>query len=259
MTSRRGPTKPIFLIGSPKSGKTTMAKYFSQHPDVVYCAEQGSLWDPLQYHEPDADHCWTAERATPSEVQRIVDAFQAICRRHGVSRFVNDHARNSVRIGYLRRIFPDALFLHVVHDPRRVVLAILSKAVRDPWRQAVPMLGYCKPPEWRTMVSDDVVAQTARQWVGIVTYVRQWQAELGDALLEAHFDQFCQNPRRELTRAYEWAGLPILGNVLERLPARVIPRGDLLPEHLPPVCRATIETVTGPLLRQLGYNGERYS
>ena len=100
--------EPIFLVGSPRSGTTLTVNLFGTHPDVANWSEGGRLWDPIHYHDPEADHHWTAEDATPGQIRRLHRWCEWYRQSHGKARFVNKHPRNSVRIDYLRRVFPDA-------------------------------------------------------------------------------------------------------------------------------------------------------
>ena len=172
---------PIFLVGAPRSGTSLAVELFATHPDVANWSEAGRLWDPVHYRDPEADHHWPAERATQAEIARLHRFCEWYRASRGRTRFVNKHPRNSVRIDYLRRVFPDARFVHVVRDGRAVVGSMLAQMRARSRRAEQPMGGFRRPPGWRSLLRDDLVEQTALQWKAIVRHVRQRAASSATA------------------------------------------------------------------------------
>ena len=103
---------PIFVIGSPRSGTTISVRLFGTHPDIANWSEAGRVWDPFSYDDPDADHCWGADRYTSKDARRIHARFECFRQMHKKERFVNKHPRNSVRIDYILKIFPDFIIYY---------------------------------------------------------------------------------------------------------------------------------------------------
>jgi Sulfotransferase family len=243
---------PIFLVGSPRSGTTLTVTLFATHPDVANWSEAGRLWDPIHYHDPEAEHHWSAEDATPGRIRRLHRWCEWYRQSHGKARFVNKHPRNSMRIAYLRRAFPDARFIHVIRDGRAVVSSILAQIGRRERRQKRPMGGFAKPPGWRALLRDDLAEQTALQWQAIVRHVREQREELGDAYTEVRYETLCAQPRETYRTLFAFAGLTndaaALAGIPEQLDVSEGWRERLTPEQL-----ATIEKAAGDLLRELGY------
>jgi hypothetical protein len=244
--------EPIFLVGSPRSGTTLAVNLFATHPDVANWSEGGRLWDPIHYHDPEADHHWGAEQATPARIRRLHRWCEWYRQSHGKARFVNKHPRNSMRIGYLRRAFPDARFVHVIRDGRAVVSSILAQVGRRERRQKRPMGGFAKPPGWRALLRDDLAEQSALQWQAIVRHVREQAAALGPAYTEVRYEALCASPRDTYRGLFRFAGLraddAALAGIPERLEESESWRTRLAPDQL-----AAIEKAAGDLLRELGY------
>jgi hypothetical protein len=237
---------PIFLVGSPRSGTSLTVDLFATHPDVANWSEAGRLWDPIDYRNPEADHHWTAERATPGQIARLHRWCEWYRVSHGKARFVNKHPRNSVRIEYLRRAFPDARFIHVIRDGRAVVSSIVEQIRRRPRRAQQPLGGFCRPPGWRALLRDDLVEQTALQWQAIVRHVRERGRELGPAAYrEVRYEELCARPRETLRGLFAFADLPAGDAALAGIPAAPLAASEGWRERLGPEGVATAEKWAG--------------
>ena len=246
---------PIFLVGSPRSGTTLAVNLFATHPDVANWSEAGHLWDPIDYRNDEADHHFTAERATPAQIARLQRWCEWYRQSHGKTRFVNKHPRNSVRIDYLRRVFPDARFIHVIRDGRAVVSSMVTQIRSRARRQKQPMGGFCRPPGWRALLRDDLVEQTALQWQAIVRHVRGCRATLGADYREVRYEELCAQPREVSRALFEFSGLAAGEAQLAGVPERPLERSDGWRERLTAPEIATVEKAAGDLLAELGYRG----
>ena len=176
-------------------------------------------------------------------------------RSHGKARFVNKHPRNSVRIDYLRRVFPDARFIHVIRDGRAVVSSIVAQIRGRARRAKQPMGGFCRPPGWRALLRDDLVEQTALQWQAIVRHVRGRRRSarprlprgpLRGALRAAArgLSRACSSSRGSRPSEAQLAGIP------ER-PARARATAGASGSRAQEI--ASVEKTAGDLLAELGY------
>ena len=244
---------PIFVVGSPRSGTSLAVDLFATHPDVANWSEGGRLWDPIDYRSDEADHHWPAERATAAEIARLHRWCEWYRRAHGKARFVNKHPRNSVRIDYLRRVFPDARFIHVIRDGRAVVSSIVTQIRSRPRRARQPLGGFCRPPGWRALLRDDLVEQTALQWQAIVRHVRERGRDLGPDYREVRYEDLCARPREIYRGLYEFAGLAAGEAQLAGIPSRPLEPSEGWRERLTAQEIATVEKTAGDLLAELGY------
>ena len=244
---------PIFVVGSPRSGTSLAVDMFATHPDVANWSEAGRLWDPIDYHNDEADHHWPAELATPARSARLHRWCEWYRRSHGKARFVNKHPRNSVRMDYLRRIFPDAHFIHVIRDGRAVVSSIVAQIRSRPRRAKQPLGGFCRPPGWREMRRDDVIEQTALQWQAIVRHVRERGRSLGPDYREVRYEELCARPRETYRGLFEFAGLRTGEAELAGIPQGPLEAREGWRERLGAQELATVEKTAGDLLAELGY------
>lgn len=244
--------RPIFMIGCPRSGTGLALRMFARHPDVANLSEAGDLWDPRRYNDPEADHLWTANDVTPEDTKRMHSRFEFWRALHGAPRFINKHPRNSVRIEYLRAMFPDAVFIHVIRDGRAVVNSILNRIERETHRKRLPFWNFCKPPEWRELLRDDPTEQAALQWREILRYVFGKRAELASAYHQFRYEDLCVRPREVIGAAWRFAGLPAEAE-LSLLPEALEDRGFKWRQDLSAKQVELIDGIQRDLLLELGY------
>lgn len=173
-TQRVKVDRPIFVIGVGRSGSTIFHKMFSEHPDVVWVSdlcdrypEKPALSRALQHmidwplvngplrrhYEPGEcyrfwnHHCngfaqpcrdLLASDVTELNRRRIPPAMAELftSRRQRLLHKITGWPR----IGFLRELFPDALFIHIYRDGRAVANSLLEV---DFWK------GWCGPERWR--------------------------------------------------------------------------------------------------------------
>ena len=120
---------PVFIVGCGRSGTTAFGSGVGRHPDLTYLNEPRRIWAI----DPRTD-VWTADArdrgvldlyehdATDDVRERLHPAFGA--RLRPGTRMVEKTPINSFRIGYLRALFPDASFVHLVRNGLDVAASI---------------------------------------------------------------------------------------------------------------------------------------
>lgn len=245
--------RPIFMIGCPRSGTSIAVQIFARHPHVANRTEAGMVWDPEHFFDPEADHRWEAGRATEEEIRRLHTRFEYYRQRENKARLINKHPRNSVRIGYIRKVFPDAHFIHVIRDGRAVANSIVNRTRRERERHGIPYGNFCKPPQWREFLRDDPWEQAALQWREIVRYVLDWQEALGDQYHEFQYKEMCARPQEVFAAAFESAGLPVSDEILRNVPETLTNMNYKYREQLAPEQIRAITRLQANLLKELGY------
>ncbi len=245
--------RPIFMIGCPRSGTTVSVGIFAKHPDVVNKSEAGRIWDPQGYYDPKADHQWTADEVTEENAERLHAYFEFIRRRSGKARLINKHPRSSVRIEFLEKIFPDALYIHAIRDGRAVAHSIASRIGREEWRHPIPFGNFCKPPEWERFRREDPIEQAALQWREITQYILDRKESLGERYIEFTYEGLCENPRDTMSELFNFCGLSANAAVLDAIPEKLQNFNSKYKDDLTEEQIATMENVQRELLEQLGY------
>lgn len=165
--------KPIFIVGSGRSGTTILYEILAWHKDLSWISNYSNRYYPHyaasifmcnlyrsniakkimgdRFPKPLEgyrlwDWCHPVENSPNDQPLTEADVTTGIalrCRKmltdhlrfSGKKRFLNKNTRNSRRIRYLNTIFPDAKFIHIIRDGTPVVASSLInlKFWKNPW------------------------------------------------------------------------------------------------------------------------------
>lgn len=117
--------RTAFIIGAPRSGTTILGKMLDIHPDIRQWVEPYFVWDRYFRGAPD-DHR-TAQDGTPDVCNRIYNDFFTYWKKQKESIIIDKSPRNSLKIGLILKIFPQARFIHILRDGRDVILSIFKR------------------------------------------------------------------------------------------------------------------------------------
>ncbi len=136
------PEKPAFVIGCGRSGTTILGKSLQQHPQICYLNEQRHLWYSC-YPETDISTKYrdqrngrlfmTAADTRDDATLKLHSLFKLQCIKYHAPQLVDKLPVNSLRISFIKAIFPDARFIHIVRDGREVARSITKKLDRGSW------------------------------------------------------------------------------------------------------------------------------
>lgn len=130
--------RPIFIIGSPRSGTTALAWSLAQHSQLWTSEESDILFDLLGWGH--VDKAFQAARGRPGEVDWLVvngverseflgylglGLNALVSSRSGGKRWIDQTPRNTLFLDVVMDLFPGAYFLHILRDGRRVVHSML--------------------------------------------------------------------------------------------------------------------------------------
>jgi hypothetical protein len=168
---------------------------------------------------------------------------------------VNKHPQNSLRLGYLKAIFPDALFIHVIRDGRAVVHSTLVKWRVERFRQRYPFGLFPKPPAWREYRELPLLAQFAHQWQDIVAYVRNSADcfSTSDAYLEVTYEGLCSAPHETFRKVDLFLRLDPEGRDYHAIPHHLTARNRGWKSGLDSTQVALVESMVSDTLLELGY------
>ena len=116
--------KPIFILGTGRSGTTILGIVLSMHREVGYLNEPKAIWHVIHPHEDiignysrgDAKYRLAAEDATDDMRQRATQMFGAYLTATRSKRIVDKYPELIFRVDFVRALFPDARFIFLVRN-----------------------------------------------------------------------------------------------------------------------------------------------
>jgi len=155
--------RPIFIVGSGRSGTTLLFRLLQGHPSLAWISRLTDRFPALPFlsafsripalrqwrpFQPSTDairayaHCGltddmlrrkgaslTAQDADPASTERLRRMVASHAQWMGRDRFVNKSTMNTMRVGLLLHAFPDARFVHIVRNG----YAVTNSLVRVAW------------------------------------------------------------------------------------------------------------------------------
>ena len=118
----------VFIVGSERSGTTILGEILNLHPDISQWYEPYFVWD--KYFRNKSHDERTEEDATPEIIKQIYKDFEIFRKKNKCPVIVDKSPRNSLKIPFIQKIFPNARFIHLLRDGRDVTLSINKEWIR---------------------------------------------------------------------------------------------------------------------------------
>jgi len=137
--------KPIVVVGAGRSGMNFLGDTIAQHGSLAVATEPRLIW---KYGNDNKSDALRPEDAHPKAIAHIRSQFAAHVRQQGKSRLIDVTPGNSLRLGFVERVFPDCQFVHFIRDGVDNVLsmrrfyAVFARTIRpekDPVRDSFMM------------------------------------------------------------------------------------------------------------------------
>jgi len=226
--------KPIFMLGVPHSGTSVLAETFRLHPDIAMWTEAPEVWEPYWSEVVDNEYNRLVPRYAKDvetmDVLRIKDAFGRYVKSQNKTRLLNKNPRNTVRVEFLRKIFPDAKIIHIFRDGRDVVNSLTRN------------------------VPDRMIEEICELWTNSIREFKNQSKNIPSPdLYEIKYEEFCERPNEILIEAYDKCELSINDVITGRLPTKLHNFNgkwkNEINENYHEVMRKKIE----PMMIELGY------
>ena len=184
--------RPIFVLGSGRSGTTILGTVLSFHRDVAFLNEPKALWHSVCPYE-DLIGNFTTRRAQYrlSETDATSAVKQDIRRLYGVhlalssaTRVVDKYPELTFRTAFLRALFPDARFLILVRngwDTAASIAAWSTAHARTDGASTVDWWGV-NDRKWRVLVDEIISSDPA--FADMLQQIRRLDRQTDMAVVE---------------------------------------------------------------------------
>ena len=194
--------KPIFIVGFPHSGTSVLTSIFIEHPDLANWTEASEVWESFWEEGLDEDFDKLVPKyekdVDPIDSLRIKDAFYRFLNSQKKKRFVNKNPRNTVRILYIKKMFPDAKIIHIYRDGREVVNSVTRN------------------------MDNSMIGKICERWVKTIDEIKKQQSKVSKLdFFEIKYEEFCEKPRYIIEKAFQICELKINESQKERIPSKL--------------------------------------
>ena len=220
--------RPVFIVSPPRSGSTLLFETLAGAPGLYSPGDEShALIEGVAGLAP-AAHGWDSNRLLAGDATDAIAAalrerfFRALRDRDGrspaggaVVRMLEKTPKNSLRIPFLRAVFPDARFVFLLREPQQVLGSMI-----DGWRSGNfemypqlpgwdgPSWSFLLTPGWRQASGRPLAEIVARQWASATAaLVEDLESLPGEAWTAIGHERFLQDPQAEVERLCAWAGL----------------------------------------------------
>ncbi|MHB0873922.1 MAG: tetratricopeptide repeat-containing sulfotransferase family protein [Acidithiobacillus ferrooxidans] len=194
-------SRPVFIVGMPRSGTSLLEQMLSSHPAVHGAGEveeMGRIVDELGGQDQAA---WPRRAALLDEhsLAALAQRYLHIATAGAGSalRITDKMPHNFVRLGLIALLFPQARIIHICRDPRDTCLSIFLHhfAGHHPYANDLEDL--------------------AHHYLFYHRLMAHWRAVLPLPLLEVGYEELTAAPESEMRRILDFLGLPWDPGVLQ--------------------------------------------
>ena len=242
------PRRPIFIVAAPRSGSTLLFETLAvSHELHTLGGEAHWLIEDLAELRPGApgieSNRLTAAHVTAERAARIYASLAANIRDAGQSlvpyspelRLLEKTPKNSLRIPFLDRLFPDASFIYLWRDPRENIASIIRAWKSGKWKTYNGLEGFpgpwslLLPPGWRELRGRPLEEIAASQWSSTNRIVLEDLATLAAGRWTMlSYGDLIADPRAEVARLCAFLGIGLDASLTARLSAPLPPSGFTL-------------------------------
>ena len=211
-------TAPLFIVGLQKSGTSLLNRMLMACDDYFYSPfklEGREFWgdDPpfspvkppcgvlYQNKKAASGHTLNACDYQQSDQQMLLAAVNRAQWKQPI--WINKNPYNSVRIGWLKSMFPDSKIVAIMRQPE-AVYSLMKKFIPHENRGMGPEQDWwgVKPEAWQSMINDNKYKQISLQWQAVNQQLIEHRADI-DWLVD--YTDVCRHPSvlvNQILRSY---------------------------------------------------------
>ena len=230
--------RPVFIVSAPRSGSTMLFETLSQAPGVFTVGGE-SHWviEAIDQLAPAArgfeSNRLTAGDADPKTVAALREQFWSHLRDRsgkappgGPVRMLEKTPKNSLRIPFLRAVFPEAVFVLLYREPREVLASMMEAWTSGKFVTYADLPGWAGPPwsllltpGWRELAGKPLHEIVAAQWASTTRLLLDDLSALPrDRWRSIRYDRLVAAPEAEVRRLCGELGLGWDRSLGDKLP-----------------------------------------
>jgi hypothetical protein len=270
--------KPIFVVGTGRSGSTILGLLMSMHRDVGFLNEPKALWHTIypygdvfgQYSSGPALYSLSESDATDEVRLRARRLFGAYLRAVASQRVVDKYPELIFRVPFVKTIFPDARFIFLVRNGWDTCRSIEGWSERKGTSEAGEVHDWwgANNRKWRLMLEQlvprekvlaDVVDaikefdhhsdMAAVEWIVTMREGLRRLEQYANCVHMVRYESLVENPRQELHHLLDFCELPHDEVFLAFGEKELSPTSKAEPFDMHPAIRAPFDDT----MKALGY------
>ena len=262
--------RPVFIVSPPRSGSTMLFETLARAPRLFTIGDEShQLIEGVPQLSPES-RAFESNRLLADDANSAVTEilrrrfYEALRDRDGARpqpgqpvRMLEKTPKNSLRVPFLARVFPEARFVYLYRDPRQVLSSMIEAWTTGRFRTYPHLPGWTGAPwslllvpGWRELIGRPLHEVVAAQW-GAATrlLLDDLEALPADKVAITRYDALVGDPAAEIRRLCAATGLdwdvPALALRLSKYTVSA-PAADKWRRHA-----AEIETVLPALAEQI--------
>lgn len=219
--------QPLFIIGLQKSGTTLLNRLLLEQSEYFFSPfklEGREFWgdnppftpidkpcgEIYQKHNGVHGHFASANDFDQRHKEILYNRFDKTAINAPI--LINKNPYNTVRITWLKRMFPGCKIVAMVRNPYANVFSLLKKHIPHENRGLGPINGWwgVKPKGWERLVGRNLISQLAKQWREVNKEIIKHQNQI-DLIIE--YKNLCNNPGTYLSSISKLYGVNAVFNI----------------------------------------------
>lgn len=235
--------RPVIILAAPRSGSTLLFETLAECVDAwTIGGESHRVIESLPALNPGSgmvgSNRLTGEHANDEVVSFVRRRFARLLRnRDGMEFFNNQHLtglrflektpKNALRVPFLDRVFPDALYIHLFRDVRANLSSMMEAWRSGNWRTYPRLAGWngppwslLLPPDWSDMNGKSLAEICAFQWRSANQQIHDDLKNLArDRWIAVSYEDLLDDPQATIERLCCFTGFEIDERMRNRLSA----------------------------------------
>jgi protein-tyrosine sulfotransferase len=206
--------RPVFVIGSPRSGTTILAWSLAQHSQFWTSDESQILWDLFEGGRLEKnyqrlgryDGSWLCKQNISKEefLAYLGLGLNALfTSRSQGKRWIDQTPVYALLADHLARMFPGGLFIHILRDGRKVVHSMINFLTRFREQGLPEVIKKSPKPAWSADFQE-----ACRTWRRFVEAALDFQAACPGRCLTVLYDQLVSDPAKEFAEILQFLQVP---------------------------------------------------